>query len=250
MKKYLYILLSSVIAVAILGCSEGENVEPTPDPIPPKPTPQLAPYYIARYTIVETIRCSVVTEFMDALGIFNYDLFPLQPPVILMSFDGENIEDSEDNEQFVYFQEMYGDTQYNGETNPDSNAALAYPIEKITMVCHEDFDAEHPAGSAVDDIVKMHISTYETFINNGYEYPADWQHRKYYGWGVMPVGEFYLSDVNEDNSTLMPTSSGMPYLKFMKEPDVAGDYPFTLEITFNGETVKTRLLITFGNTAK
>ena len=37
-------------------------------------------------------------------------------------------------------------------------------------------------------------------------------------------------------------------LKFMKEPDVAGEYPFMLTITMNGEEISKTFKVTFGET--
>ena len=254
MKKYIHILLSTVMVLAMLGCSDGGQEEPTPDPVPPKPSPvpgqepRATPYYITDYLIVNSIGVRCRDGWLDPTdGLMGYDLFPLKGDVIEVGLYGESVTEESNSELFAYFQEQNGDVYYTGETQPHQTKALAYPFEKITMLCHENFDAEHPAGAVVDDIVKIHISTYAPYIANGYAYPEGWEHRRYYHyWGITPVGEFYLSEINSETAQLL--SPSMVIMKFMQEPVVAGEYPFTLTITMNGEEISKTFKVTFGET--
>ena len=179
MKKYLYILLSVVFAITFAGCSDNDKEEFKPAPVP-EPDKKPTTYYITDYVIPTSIKTNYRDELYDPTGgNLHYDLLPFQAPITIISFDGESITEESDSEQFTQLRELYGDLHYTGQTRPHQNKALAYPIEKITLTTHEDFDADHPAGSVVDDVVKIHLSTYETFIKNNYVYPEGWTHRNW-----------------------------------------------------------------------
>ena len=68
------------------------------------------------------------------------------------------------------FIEFYGDTSYQGVVCPGTATALAYPIDKITISCEKDFDAEHPAGEPLDDVVKLDYTSFYNFVKGGYVY--------------------------------------------------------------------------------
>ena len=149
------------------------------------------------------------------------------------------------------FAELYGDTSFKGYIIPGSCHPLAYPIDKMTISCGNDYDAEHPAGEPLDDIVKLEFETFYEYVKNGYELPSDIPREiTKNGDTVMHLMNF--EDINADVATLVnlkPFKAQMinvtPLLHFASEPETPGEYTFTLEMTTNGETFTTEFTHTF-----
>ena len=145
-----------------------------------------------------------------------------------------------------YFSNLYGDTSYNKISSSFHNA-LAYPIEKITIYSEKDFDAEHPAGEPLDDIVKLNYQSYYGFVKSGYtaykyDNPA---------W-VGPIADHYVLNFNKitaDVSRLVVVSlakdGSLAGVEFDSSPSTPGEYPFTIEMVVNGETLSAEFTYTF-----
>lgn len=221
MKKYLFCLIAAMV---FMGCSNEDGKISGAE---------RSSHFITHFVVVDNIECSIGNN-------------PFVAPVVYIRCGGKILHDGQYGNGFTLLQEMYGDTSFTGSTVPFSNGAYAYPIDKISVITDNDFDAEHPAGTAIDDIVKLKFASYEPFISNGYQYP-EVDESAVLGGGLVSMGEFFLTEINREMSKLISAKKS-PSLKFMKEPDVAGMYSFSLQITFNGETLETRFELTFGNT--
>ena len=171
------------------------------------------PYLISNYLLLEEITCT-------PSELYNNKAY--------LSYYGENCGD-----KLSYFSKLYNDTSYNNFILPGSQQALAYPIDKITLSCDSDYDAKHPAGTPLDDIVKLQFDSYWDFIQNDYQYP-DWYTMDEYNWYGALRFKYYLSEINSDNTKL--ASRRVNQLIFTELPTVLGEYNFTLELTTNGET--------------
>jgi hypothetical protein len=171
------------------------------------------PYLISNYLLLEEITCT-------PSELYNNKAY--------LSYYGENCGD-----KFSYFSKLCNDTSYNNFILPGEQQALAYPIDKITLSCDSDYDAKHPAGTPLDDIVKLQFDSYWDFIQNDYQYPEWYKKEKGYRLGEIPF-EYYLSEINSDNTKL--ASRAVSTITFTELPTVAGEYNFTLELTTNGET--------------
>ena len=153
--------------------------------------------------------------------------------------------------QAVEFAELYGDTSYTGCVHPGLNRALAYPIDDITIYCEKDFDAEHPAGEPLDDVVKLEFKSFYEFIKNGYQYPKDISLGTPDNEGAIDY-TLSLGDIDATLATLVhihPFRSQLinvtPLLHFASQPAEAGEYAFTLAVEINGETFETTFTHTF-----
>lgn len=161
---------------------------------------------------------------------------------ILISFEGDDHDTTGKtlSEMAKYFTELYGDTSYEGAVYPGAFSALAYPIDKATISCDKDFDAEHPAGEPLDDIVRFDFVTCYDFIQNGYKLNAKYEYHEYYS---LP-----LNEINADVTKLISlyfTNENNRELKFDSAPDEKGEYNFTLSMTINGKTLTTTFTHTF-----
>lgn len=145
---------------------------------------------------------------------------------------------------------LYNDNSCKIGVHPGETPALAYPIEKLSICCDTDFDAEHSAGEPLDDIAQLGYCSFYPFIENGYKhFPMT------YGW---PYGDrvrytLKFADVNANVTKLMwayfltykISPSYVAKIEFLSQPAEPGEYTFTLEMTTNGETFTTEFTHTF-----
>lgn len=235
MKKFLFIILATFI---FCGCADKssslETDENTRNEQEDADTGMWkSPYFITEY--VEVSKISVGSSapnhfYLAADGNVHY-LDPLT----------DNI-----TEEAKYFAELYGDTQYDGYVHPGLHSALAYPIDKITISCEQDFDANHPAGKPLDDVIKLDYKTYYKFVKSGYT-AYNYTNPQY----MNPDEEWHvlnLDKINADNTKLMDISlsaKSIAGIKFDSKPEVPGEYTFNLAVTINGEVMTTSFTTTF-----
>lgn len=192
------------------------------------------PYLISNYVLTDKIACSSSTLYNNSISLNYY---------------GEDLLASlrATYERFLYFNKLYNDNSFNKANTPGGYSALAYPIDNITLSCDSDYDAKHPAGTPLDDIVKLQFDSYWDFIQNDYQYP-DWYTMDEYNWYGALRFKYYLSEINSDNTKL--ASRRVNQLIFTELPTVLGEYNFTLELTTNGETLTTTFTHVFDDQKK
>lgn len=186
------------------------------------------PYMISVYIILKEISC--FTDTSEGKNVINLWL------------GGDHISSNDD--RFDYFNKLYKDTSFNMYNYPSEYTALAYPFDKITLSCNTDYDATHPAGMPLDDIVKLKFSSYWDFIQSGYKYPK-WYKKPEWESGCALNYEYYLSEINYNNTKLMTPPPYDPHIIFTSTPAALGEYCFTLKLTTNGETFTTTFTHTF-----
>lgn len=111
-----------------------------------------------------------------------------------------------------------------------------YPyIVSIDMFSDMDFDAEHPAGSSLGDIVSLSYCTASDYIESRYRtmnplYPKT---RK-------------LSEITEKDLRLLISGVDIGPARFEKSPDNPGEYNMTIRLTLaNGEVYEDTRLFRF-----
>ena len=136
----------------------------------------------------------------------------------------------------------YGDTTHltdhvSGIGATPWDFACVLPVTAIDVVCDKDFDAEHPAGSKLNDILyySQFLETYDYLTNKEYQGEPI-----YSGKGSMKSFQpRKLSDFCGNPLYLMESQY---QLTFDHEPAAPGTYEFTVKFTFgpdplSGETV-------------
>ena len=163
---------------------------------------------------------------------------------LCLEVSGTEISVFNNNEKAVALSNMYGDNGWTGVVGPGLQPALAYPIDKITIYSNKDFDAEHPAGEPLDDIVRLGFNSFYPFIANGYKYfptSEEWWYSDRLPYSIP------FADINAEVTKLIEayyttwqiSPSYVAKIEFASEPTEAGKYTFTLEMTTNGETFET-----------
>ncbi|MBR5862999.1 MAG: hypothetical protein IKY76_00370 [Alistipes sp.] len=145
---------------------------------------------------------------------------------------------------------LYNDNAFKGGVYPGLHPALAYPIDKITICANKDFDAEHPVGEPLDDIARLGFNSFYPFIANGYEYfptSEEWWYPDRLPYSIP------FADINAEVTKLIEayfttwqiSPSYVAKIEFASQPEKAGEYTFTIEMTTNGETFETTFTHTF-----
>lgn len=242
MKKIIFL---TILAFSLFGCSGSNDstndIDKAGGTRNDEETP-LGDYDVYQYFIQEYIVPSKVEIKAGPGGLY-------------LDVSGESLyttmKDHPTFERAKELAEFYGDTSFNRENSPFANSPLAYPIDKITISCDADFDAEHPAGKPLDDVVQLEFMTFYEYINNGYELPADIPSGNRYGNDKV-IHLLNFEDINAEVATLvnlLPFSvqwiNVTPLIHFASKPETLGEYNFVLEMTTNGKTLKTTFTHTF-----
>lgn len=238
MKRIFFV---AIAAMVLCSCGDSSNdIDVTNDTRTPTETwwsggfrMWASPHFITEYIIPSKIK---------AISNLPGNLYVEVTGDVYKTFRGK---DYKDYNKALYFAQMYGDTSYNGGVHEGQHSALAYPIEKITICCNSDFNAEYPAGKPLDDIVKLDFKTYYDFIKSGYTAYKD------NPWWLDPEEEdlsLPFDSINEDVTKLISVylaHGSMGNIRFISTPDELGEYTFTLEMKINGEMFKSEFTYTF-----
>lgn len=106
-----------------------------------------------------------------------------------------------------------------GQSAPDDD------INSISIVTSYDFDPNHPAGSSVNDILNIELTSIYPFIQHGYVNEERLGVKVAKKLSEMQVEDYYL--------ILYQIGLG-PLLKFDAQPATAGQYKFVYNITMGG----------------
>lgn len=152
-----------------------------------------------------------------------------------------------DNEVlYKKYSEQLGDTVYSnthGRPDPTALRVIVNKISEINVVCNEDFDAEHPKGSSVSDILTFYGSTPVDYIKRVYK----WGERSF---DNLPKGVSYVyelikckaSEIAEKNIEFFDYYF---FLNFEKQPENSGTYTFDIVIKFTDKELKETVTMQF-----
>lgn len=117
--------------------------------------------YIGKYQEVDSIYASTSSK----------DTFYISESCIYLYFIGKLVlfRGTEDQEKFQHYSTVFGDTSYNQEIDlMASPVRVANHCQTLTLLCDKDYDAKHPAGTSLNDIVEIEYRSPYYFIKNGY----------------------------------------------------------------------------------
>lgn len=150
---------------------------------------------------------------------------------------------SYDNNKSLYKQlcqkhhdNSYKEERYEWPNTPgvnDAYTAVATDFVDIDITVSPAYDAEHPDGSSVADIIKVTFTTLKPFIDAGYKYTQNysewncdgmvcWTHPNYY---------HYVKMMNEMTARDMILLGPTMKLEFTTPPTTTGDYALELKMT-------------------
>ena len=208
MKRFLFATI--FISLLTIGCGDDIKVidaadpdakdTPKPgDPPPPDYIVENSPSFILSYYSMEELQADVQNDklFMFILGDMQagYDK-------IYGNIKNEVLY----NELCNYF----GDTSYNKDIyyymGAGYNESYICDIESINITAETDWDDSHPAGTLLNDLVKINGHSYFDYIKNGY---SDYRGQ---------IFEHPLSDINKNGIKCLAYRVGLG-IQFSSLPD-------------------------------
>ena len=180
--------------------------------------------YMQSYALYENIG---VRRSLSTPSTKNIDLYV--NPTHRVDFLSEGA----DKEMYNKICIEYGDTAYNREVFLDHGIMTkfsSYPhFAAISVISNKDFDAEHPAGTPLNDIMTVLYSSAKDYVDGGYTQPE---------YSVGPDTEKLLSELGP-NDLAMPTAMA---LSFTQEPDELNIHMLTITCTDkNGRTLTAQI---------
>jgi hypothetical protein len=134
-------------------------------------------------------------------------------------------------ETFDALCEKHGDMTYNRkvtEFQPGEQTVRCIGVDftSIDIVSDSDFDAEHPAGSSLGDIVLFLFQSLKPYIDSGYTLKTD-RHK-----GFMSF-EYLISEIPQGALTMMGgySNNAIGGMKFQSQPTLSKTHTFTVTMT-------------------
>lgn len=147
-------VLTGTLLIFFVSCSSNES-ETLPDD-----ERFLSAHFVQEYFIPD----SVTVEEYPKNASHSIDNETLE-----IRFWGSSVDERTTPELFEYYARLYGDTGYGHYIQPGSNMAVAESFRSISVVSDTDFDAGHPAGTSLDDIVCLRSESAYGYIRSGYK---------------------------------------------------------------------------------
>ena len=127
--------------------------------------------------------------------------------------------------------------------SPEWGVCSAIDFKEIDIVSNKDFDAEHPAGTSLKDIVRFVSVSPKKFIDSGYKETFNWRRNRPEIFkkdsmilslfqreteNYFPINRL-LKDIGTDEMQMLPVNTH-GILFFDKEPTAEKEHTFTVTI--------------------
>ncbi len=198
MKK---LIIASLIGIGLCGCE------------PPISGSFFTEHYITTYVIVDTV---VLHPYYSNPNWIDLD-FKTGNPFCSV-------------EEYRILTQRYGDTHYNRKKVP-GDIALSEPITILSVTSDRDFGNSHPAGTPLNEFVKISCRSYYPFISSGYKRVEDEN-------GILSALELirtYIDDPEAQEIALVAASS--PYLDLSGLPETDEEHHLTVTLRSGEKTI-------------
>lgn len=145
---------------------------------------------------------------------------------------------------FDVLSKKYGDTGFYEPYNPimahGGSEIISEIITSISVVSNTDYDAQHPTGTPLDDIIYFNGQTPYYFIQNGYKVRED-----------LPPGNSAYTSISKPlkqitDLELIMIASDDVYLTFPQPPTLNKTHTITVKCTLeSGRVLTTEKMMTF-----
>ncbi len=186
--------------------------------------------------------------------------------VMYVSYNDAN--GSKEKELYDKLCKEHNDMTYNNKRNwkvdgPGIATASATDFTSIDIKSNKDFDAEHPAGSSLKDIVRFVSFSPKRFIDSGYKDRSDWVSSKpqifdrepemenkigeeildagWKDWSAFFVINKLLTEIGNDEMQMLPPARH-GYLIFDKSPTTQKEHLLTVTIHIRGGRAITKTI--------
>lgn len=144
----------------------------------------------------------------------------------------------------------YNDIGYNRKieyfVTPEEDKTVSkykYDYYSINVTSDSDFDAEHPRGTSLNDIIMYYGTSVENFIDSGYSYEFNWDDTSIPGvyQTFTFLRAYYSTPVYRKLSEMTPEdyrlSLGLSCLVFEKEPALSKEHKLTVTVKNSAGTI-------------
>ena len=223
------IFLSIVALLLCMGCDRAKT--------------ELFKSYVTRYYFSENIQLKIT----DAGNIAIYREYTSENDKVktaVYSFDAKG----EEKKRYDELCKSHNDISYNQKRRyikfPGWGICSAIDFREIDVVSDKDFDAEHPAGTSLKDIVRFVSVSPKKFIDSGYQETFNWEKNepkifkkeketnKLFSYSELknyfPINGL-LKDIGTDEMQMLPINTH-GILFFDKEPTAEKEHTLTVTI--------------------
>ena len=153
----------------------------------------------------------------------------------------------EEKKRYDELCKIHNDMSYNQKRSyivaPLWGICSAIDFKEIDVVSNKDFDAEHPAGTSLKDIVRFVSISPKKFIDSGYKETFNWEKNEpnFFAkdsmiptmfqpesWNYFPINGL-LKDIGTDEMQMLPENTH-GILSFDKEPTAEKEHLLTVTI--------------------
>ena len=153
----------------------------------------------------------------------------------------------EEKKRYDELCKIHNDLSYNKKRSyivvPIWGICSAIDFKEIDVVSNKDFDAEHPAGTSLKDIVRFVSVSPKKFIDSGYKETFNWEKNEpnFFAkdsmiptmfqpesWNYFPINGL-LKDIGTDEMKMLPENTH-GILFFDKEPTAEKEHTLTVTI--------------------
>ena len=153
----------------------------------------------------------------------------------------------EEKKRYDELCKIHNDLSYNKKRSyivvPIWGICSAIDFKEIDVVSNKDFDAEHPAGTSLKDIVRFVSVSPKKFIDSGYKETFNWEKNEpnFFAkdsmiptmfqpesWNYFPINGL-LKDIGTDEMQMLPEDTH-GILFFDKEPTAEKEHTLTVTI--------------------
>ena len=230
MMKHLKVGFFGLCAIVLCGTTDctDNNSQPIDDTV-------FSTHYIQKYTQAQTLTIRTMPD----------------EGCVKLLIDGNHIT-HHDETAFRDLYTQYSDTDFNGYLVPYTMQAVATEFTAIDVTCDRAFDAAHPAGSSLADLVTLAGASAYPYLQSGYKASFDWRTAPadyrfeeepvaHYGSGFSPINNRLDALSPDDLRLLDPTL----YLRFKTSPAQTGTYLFTVTMACAERTLSQTFSLTF-----
>jgi hypothetical protein len=124
-------------------------------------------YYIARYHLAtDTIKSDLFKKY----GV---------PLLLSVTLEGKTVDESTDSELYRELAKRYGDGGFFVVEKGNKYDIMVDTLSSITITSNKDYDAAHPAGEPLDDIISIEYESARIGMDLFYNEKTQWDEEKF-----------------------------------------------------------------------
>lgn len=132
----------------------------------------------------------------------------------------------EEKETYNKYAEYYGDTNFMRDDDDHGGPYVSCnPLALITVTCNQDWDANHPAGTPLDDLIAASVQSVKKQIESNYKETNNF---------------FYYSKLTDIDYIELRPFSHIIYLYMPSSVDKHGKYEFTITVGFDQDPITSK----------